>query len=157
MFAREIPDGDKSDTHNAHYPTASAEDFITKIELGEPEGDEDPHQFIVNIAVSSKKELPPNFPYQFAVLLEGEFRIDHDGDLGERKRLVVINGASMLFGVIREQILSLTLRHKNGPLMLPSLDLRSLGPQRREATEKESSSRPAKTRKVKKTAADDAS
>jgi len=42
--------------------------------------------------------------------------------------MVVINGGSMLFGIVREQILALSLRHKNGPLLLPALDFRGLGP-----------------------------
>jgi preprotein translocase subunit SecB len=156
LFAREIP-SPPADRPSACYPAASTESFTTKIELGMPEGEEDPHHFMVSLAVSSEKELPDDFPYQFAVLLEGEFHIDHDGDLEERTRLVVINGASMLFGVIREQLLSLTLRHKNGPLMLPSLDLRALGPKRKNDTPQTANTdepKKAPQRKRKKPGAD---
>ncbi|HRI56303.1 MAG TPA: hypothetical protein PK170_04315 [Anaerolineae bacterium] len=60
--------------------------------------------------------------------MEGIFHIDHAGPLDERKRLVVINGASMLFGAIREQLLSLSGRHKFGPFLLPSLNFANLTP-----------------------------
>ena len=115
------------------YPTISGEHIESKVELGKPDGQEETNQFAVKVGIHSVKELPSDFPYRFAVQIEGIFRIDHDGDLQERERLVVINGASMLLGIVREQLLMLTLRHKNGPLLLPSLDLRGLGPATRKA------------------------
>ncbi|HRQ59172.1 MAG TPA: hypothetical protein PLN31_17290 [Azoarcus taiwanensis] len=117
------------------YPAISGEQVESRIELGLPDEGE-ANQFVVKVSVHTVKELPDNFPYQFAMQIEGIFRIDHDGDPEERKRLVVINGGSMLTGIVREQLLALTLRHKNGPLLLPSFDLRGLSPASKPGTSK---------------------
>ena len=59
---------------------------------------------------------------------EGLFAIDHDGALDERRRLVAINGASILYGAMREHLLTLSARHRHGPVLLPCLDFRGLAP-----------------------------
>ena len=53
---------------------------------------------------------------------------DHDGALDERRRLVAINGASILYGAMREHLLTLSARHRHGPVLLPCLDFRGLAP-----------------------------
>lgn len=128
------------------YPAVSEDNIETNITLGLPDDNPDPHDFVVLLGVSSSDEAPTSMPYRFAVQIEGVFHIDHDGDAQERKRMVVINGASMLFGIIREQILTLTMRHKNGPLLLPSLDFRVL-------TEDKQTSKPKTKGVVKKSKA----
>ncbi len=111
------------------YPDMPSEALEVTVELGYPgDAGDAPHEFLVKVGISSSKSLPDGFPYRFAAQIEGIFTIDHDGDFEERKRMIVINGGSMLFGIVREQILALSLRHKNGPLLLPSLDFRDLGP-----------------------------
>ncbi len=111
------------------YPDVPEDVLETTIELGLPtSAGADPSHFLVKIGVMTRNELPKGFPYRLATQIEGVFVIDDDSDIDVRKRLVVINGGSMLFGIVREQVLALSLRHKNGPLLLPSLDFRGLGP-----------------------------
>ena len=45
-----------------------------------------------------------------------------------RGRLVAINGASILYGAMREHLLTLSARHRHGPVLLPCLDFRGLAP-----------------------------
>lgn len=137
---------DSSDANTGAYPEVPEDAVETKVELGMPTCDaDDPHQFLLRIGISSTKSLPSAFPYRFAAQIEGIFRIEHDGDLNERKRLVLVNGGSMLFGIVREQILILSLRHKNGPLLLPSLDFRGLVP----SAEQDASAQRVKARRRK--------
>lgn len=119
------------------YPDIPRDALEIRVELGYSGDAKDaPHEFLVKVGISSSESLPDNFPYRFAAQIEGIFTIDHDGDFDERKRMIVINGGSMLFGIVREQILALSLRHKNGPLLLPSLDFRGLGPTDNDAPKK---------------------
>lgn len=137
---------ESSDANTSAYPEVPEGAVDTKVELGMPASDaDDPHQFLLRIGVSSAKSLPTAFPYRFAAQIEGVFRIEHDGDLNDRKRLVLVNGGSMLFGIVREQILTLSLRHKNGPLLLPSLDFRGLVP----SSEEDASAQRVKARRHK--------
>jgi len=108
------------------YPSMDNIALQPQIRLSEPEGEDDPHDFLLTLALELREENARGFPYTFAVEVEGVFNIDHDGLLDERKKLVVVNGGSMLFGVIREQLLNLSARHKFGPFLLPSLNFQSL-------------------------------
>lgn len=111
---------------NMPYPLVTEKDIQAEIMLGLPDETSDPHDFAVMVGVSNSEEISSTFPYRFVAQIEGVFRFDHVGEIEERKRMVVINGASMLYGIVREQILNLTIRQKNGPLLLPSLDFRVL-------------------------------
>lgn len=110
------------------YPAIDSENLHTEVFLGDGEGD-DPHQFAVMLEVKYSPDDKSNFPYTFSVGMEGVFVIDHDGDIQERRNLVVCNGASMLYGAAREQLLMLTARHRFGPMMLPSANFRGLVPE----------------------------
>ncbi|MCZ8388263.1 hypothetical protein BI147_00085 [Achromobacter xylosoxidans] len=110
------------------YPPIGEDEVHTKVALltsDEP----DPHEFIVRLRVRSElTSANEGFPYTFDVDIEGMFSIEHDGEIEERKRLVVCNGASILYGSIREQILSLSARHRYGPVMLPTASFLKLAP-----------------------------
>ena len=72
------------------------------------------------------REGHSDFPYRLKIQLLGIF----DGrDLPEEKReaLVAVNGASMLYGVAREVLLSLTSRSVGGPVMLPTVEFSQFG------------------------------
>jgi preprotein translocase subunit SecB len=113
---------------NSPYPKFGPDDIKTVVSLGEPEGESDAHQFVVVLSISCNPPDTSAFPYIFAVNVEGVFTIKHDGPLDERKKLVVCNGASMLFGAAREVLLSLSARQKYGPMLLPSGNFNGMGP-----------------------------
>jgi len=117
------------------YPPTEEANIRTEVSLGEPDGESNPHQFVVILNIACNPVEQSHFPYLFAASLEGVFTIEHEGDLEERKRLVVCNGASMLYGAAREQLLSLTARHKFGPMLLPAANFNGLAP-RAEPSEK---------------------
>lgn len=109
------------------YPDMSALGLEPEVSLADG-GDADPHEFVVKLKVEYIAEETSSFPYEFTVEAEGLFFIeDAADDLDERKRLVVVNGAGMLLGAMREQLLSLSARHRYGPILLPSFDFRRLG------------------------------
>ena len=126
VIARPDVDLEKLDYGSEPYPPMKEAKLHTKILLGEPDGESDPHQFIVMLVISSNPDKTSHFPYQFAASLEGVFMIEHDGSLEERKRLVVRNGVSILYSAAREQLLSLTARHKYGPMLLPAANFSGL-------------------------------
>jgi len=119
----EMPD---LDTNGAPYPEIKGEHINTEVILGTPPDESEPTRFSIKLSIDNLKVRPDDFPYMFAAKIEGIFNIDHDGDFTERKRMVVINGTAMLYGLIREQFLMLSSRHKHGPMQLPSLDFRVL-------------------------------
>lgn len=140
VLARSGIDIDKTEFGSGPYPLLDSEKIVTTVQLGIPTDEKDLHQFALLLNVEFSPEEESQFPYSFSVGMEGVFTIDHDGDIEERKRLVVCNGAAILYGAAREQLLSLTARHRFGPMMLPSADFRGLGPE-----SEEKGSKPAKS------------
>lgn len=148
VIARQDVDIEKLEYGSEPYPPTEEARLRTEISLGEPDGESDPHQFIVTLGIFSSPEKSSNFPYQFNACLEGVFTIDHDGDLEERKRLVVCNGASILYSAAREQLLSLTARHKFGPMLLPAANFNGMSPAAEQVGETKSRVRKKATRKA---------
>ena len=72
--------------------------------LGQPEK---PFAYRGTVAISALFEVHPNLPAQ------------------EIPTIVRVNGSSVLYGAIREMILNITARSSKGPLLLPTLDMRS--------------------------------
>lgn len=125
----------KLDYGSEPYPPMDEANLQADISLGKPDGESDPHQFVVFLAISGCPGKDSHFPYLFAAKLEGVFTIDHDSDIEERERLVVCNGASILYSAAREQLLSLTARHKYGPMLLPTANFNGLFPAAERAEE----------------------
>ena len=127
LQAREqLPDASHLDTGEI-YPPLAVEDLQPQISHAEPDTD-DPHEFVVNLKLEHTPRADSVFPYSFLIEAEGLFAIDHDGALDERRRLAAINGASILYGAMREHLLTLSARHRHGPVLLPCLDFRGLAP-----------------------------
>ncbi|MBE7373031.1 protein-export chaperone SecB [Pseudomonas lopnurensis] len=108
------------------YPSFAGTELKHDVTLAEPADEDDPTQFAVILSVQCEPEEGSPFPYSFAAEMEGIFEIEDEGPLEARKRLVVVNGASVLLGALREQLLALSARHKYGPFLLPCLDFRTL-------------------------------
>lgn len=128
ILARPGVNPDKAVVDAESYPVFGKNELATHVSLGEVQGDADPHDFAVLLAINCDPSEKSHFPYSFVISLEGVFSIKHDGDLNERKRLVMCNGASMLYGSAREMLLSLTARQKNGPMLLPSVNFHNILP-----------------------------
>lgn len=136
LIAEDAPD----ESSSSPYPKIDAEKIKVEITLGELSNEPNRGEYLITLGVSDGESIP-GFPYRFVARIEGFFELMSDDPNEERKRLTVINGASMLYGIIREQLLSLSSRHRNGPLLLPSLDFRGLkerskGPQEEQKTAK---------------------
>jgi hypothetical protein len=72
-------------------------------------------------------------PYRIDVAVEGLVLVPTGAEkLGPPEDLASVNGAVMLWSVVREQVLTLTSRMRAGPVMLPTVhfhDLKSNGAQ----------------------------
>ena len=110
------------------YPQIDPEDLKVEIRAGEPESDGS-ELFVVSVAVAYEPPANSAFPYEFSASVEGVFTLDVTDDGQDREKIVVVNGAGMLMGAIREQLLTLSARHRFGPMLLPTLDLRQLAPE----------------------------
>lgn len=105
------------------YPALPAEELAPQVSLAEPDTD-DPREFAVAVKLEYTPPDGSSFPYCFLIEAEGLFTIAQDGAVEERRKLVAVNGASILYGAMREHLLTVSARHQHGPVLLPCLDFR---------------------------------
>ena len=104
------------------YPPLSNDALATDVQSALLEGDDESLVVVIlSVQKASTEEKP--FPYVFEAEVEGLFAMeDLTAELSEaREQKVALQGANHLYAAIREQILTLSSRHKYGPVMLPDL------------------------------------
>lgn len=93
-------------------------------------------------------------PYQIQITVRGVVRMhltQATGQAEERRVRALVNGMSLLYGVIREMVSNITNRSVHGQLLLPSLNFADIASQKPD--EIASVQAPAKTKARKSTAA----
>ena len=66
-------------------------------------------------------------PYKVDVAVEGVVLIPKGAEqLADAEDLAAVNGASMLWSAVREQVLTITSRMRAGPVVLPSVHFHDL-------------------------------
>ena len=82
---------------------------------------------VVNNKAPEGKTLPKYSPYLIDVEAGGVVLLSKGAEkLGRAEDLVSVNGASLLWSSIREQVLSLTARMPAGPVTLPTVNFHDL-------------------------------
>ena len=102
---------------------ARLEEFTVNIDLSPAASIEaEENLWHINLSVHQQPSPESNFPYEFKVVLMGIFKcLAEIEDDTERERFMRINGASMLYGIVREVIRANTSRGPWGPIMVPTL------------------------------------
>lgn len=119
---------DDSKLRDSPYREPDASKLKVSIVLGEPEAVDDGEEYFFFLTLGLEYR-ESDFPYTLDVEVDGFFtpgKFDLNDE--EAQQACVIDAASMLYGSIREQLLMLSARHKYGPMMLPSVDFRAIGP-----------------------------
>lgn len=68
-------------------------------------------------------------PYNIQISVRGVVRMhlkQAEGQSEERRIRALVNGASLLYGAVREMVSNITSRSTHGPLLLPSLSFQDL-------------------------------
>jgi preprotein translocase subunit SecB len=94
-------------------------DLGTAIKSGQ---EDDPRDFLIDLAISIDNKEGKLAPYNVDVAVVGVFKVLPSLPAEQRRDLLTVNGASILYGVIREMVASLTSRFVAGPLTLPGMN-----------------------------------
>lgn len=82
---------------------------------------------MVDNALNPHAENQKFSPYKIDVALEGLVLIPKGAErLGDPEDLAAVNGASFLWGAMREQVLAITSRMRAGPIVMPSVGFHDL-------------------------------
>lgn len=112
---------------NESYPDFENIDLLPEVRLYSPEAENPCGPYLLRLSVEHTPDTSSKVPYIFEVTIEGIFELEElEKSEEECKRLVVINGGSMLYSAAREQLFTLSGRLLYGSMLLPSLDFRKL-------------------------------
>jgi preprotein translocase subunit SecB len=126
------------------YPSFDGVDFSANVQISSPPDQSSPFQFGLKLKLKCKpKQSEAPFPYAFEVEAEGFYKVSAATEDDARK-IVVINGSAVLYSAIREQMLTLTGRFPQGPMMLPTVNFLNLFSPKQQAPKDQ----PPKTAKV---------
>jgi preprotein translocase subunit SecB len=93
---------------------------------------------IVSVKLHIPNEEGKLAPYRVKVSATGIFKwLDTSTSQTARRDLTVVNGASLLYGAVREMVLTITSRSMSGPMLLPSVHFQDSKPSEMEAQAKE--------------------
>jgi preprotein translocase subunit SecB len=109
------------------YPSFDTAQFESSVDFGLAKSADDPSESLwglkLRLKCAPKEGLA--FPYIFDVSIVGFLS---GAKLPDEKRqdLVLVNGTSLLYGALRDEVLRLTSRMRHGPLLLPTAQFHSL-------------------------------
>ncbi|MBU2602657.1 MAG: protein-export chaperone SecB [Actinobacteria bacterium] len=86
-------------------------------------GDDDRHQLILSVAFLPREGAETQLPYHVEMKGRAFFHFD-DPDLPdvEKSRMIKLNGASILFGLLRAEVAHVTALGRYGPMLLPAVN-----------------------------------
>ncbi|HKR46038.1 MAG TPA: hypothetical protein VJU59_41330 [Paraburkholderia sp.] len=135
------------------YPSFDGVDYSANVQVAAPIEQSSPYRFALKLGLKClPKEADDPFPYSFDVEAEGFFEVIAE-DEQKAHKLVVANGAAVLYGAIREQMLTLTGRFPQGPMMLPTVNFLNMVAAKNQASAA-GEGRAEKSRKTKKKASE---
>jgi len=83
---------------------------------------DDPRQFALKFRIALENKIGKAAPYDVDIEVAGIFSIISDMPTADREDFVRVNGCAVLYGAIRDQVLTLTSRSARGALMLPTVN-----------------------------------
>lgn len=99
--------------------------FRTTLEVGAPPSEsEDDRAFIVSLGIVVDNSEGKAVPYKLDLNALGVIEVSDKVEKEARADLAAVNGASIIYGAIREVVTTLTSRCIPGPLLLPIMDFR---------------------------------
>lgn len=115
--------------------------------------------FGLKLLLSVEPKDQSSAPYEATVGVKGTFRMHQmvdmkDGD--ERRKRALVNGVSILYGLVRDMVCTVTSRSRHGQMLLPTLNFASLAEHSPESIEAAPASQPAIKRRKTRTKATDA-
>lgn len=105
----------------------------TEVGVGEAQPGDSGQFFFLELRVVVDNQPQPGAsnqkfsPYTIDIATEGVVLVPNGADkIGSPEDLAVVNGTSLLWSAVREQVLSLTARMLAGPVMLPTVHFHDL-------------------------------
>lgn len=92
-----------------------------RLDVGLGEHNEDPTKFQVVIGIDELRAEKGSLPYRIALQVVGQFAVAQNFKPDDLKKVVQVNGASMLYSAAREMVLLVTGRGPWSAFQLPTI------------------------------------
>lgn len=92
-----------------------------RLDMGLGENQEDPTKFQVTVGIDDLRTEKGALPYRIALQAVGLFSVSKDFKHDDLKKIVQVNGASMLYSAAREMVLLITGRGPWSAYQLPTI------------------------------------
>jgi preprotein translocase subunit SecB len=99
----------------------SSEVAVTDLEQSEDWSD-----YALRFVLSFSAKEAHAIPYQGELAAQAMVRMHGGSTALERKQQAVVNGVSLVYGVVRDMVCTLTARSQHGQMLLPTLNFRAL-------------------------------
>ena len=86
----------------------------------------------LKLVLKVSPKAPASAPYSATVAIQGAVRMHMTPDmkgLEDRRQRALVNGISLLYGLVRDMVSSITSRSTHGQMLLPTLNFSSLATQ----------------------------
>jgi preprotein translocase subunit SecB len=101
--------------------------FNSDVEFGWGDGQgEDLRAYVMRLRLKITCEEGKPAPYRVDLETVGYFELIGEIKKSDREDIAKVNGASLLYGVLREILFSITARYPKGSLVLPSVNFHDL-------------------------------
>jgi preprotein translocase subunit SecB len=116
------PRQDAKMTPAGRYADFNNVEFESEVSIGELDNADEPDRHkTLALKLSVHPSANSSFPYDIEVGAVGIFDVSEVVS-DKRDVMLLVNGSSMLYGALREALLTLTFRCSHGPVMLPSVN-----------------------------------
>lgn len=83
--------------------------------------EDDPLTYGVTLRIAIENKKGKVAPYDIDVVVVGHFKIRKSIAKENRENIITVNGCSMLYSAVREQVMMITSRSVHGKLILPTV------------------------------------
>lgn len=121
-----VPDFDNNQRDPSFVFNPTGMEMSSETAVQDLGGDKDWCDYAIRLVVGFEPKQPNATPYRGQLALQGVVRMHGAQTLLDRKQLAVVNGVSLMYGVARDMVCTLTSRGVHGQMLLPTLNFRSL-------------------------------
>jgi preprotein translocase subunit SecB len=118
------------------YPEFKGVTITPKLRTVNGQRNDNQTEYYLSLRVSGTNDKDSVFPYEFGAEIFGSFELQISETMTDPDRVAAVNGASILYGIIRDQLLTLTHKSIHGPIMLPTADFRNFEPKKQRKPKK---------------------
>lgn len=121
-----VPDFDGDDRDPAFLMNPAGMKLSSETAVQDLETNAEFSDYAIRFVVAFEPKDANAIPYRGELVLQAQVRMHGAKSELDRKQLAVVNGVSLIYGIARDMVCTITGRGVHGQMLLPTLNFRSL-------------------------------